>query len=235
MQKSIYVESLGFDVVIARRKGTRSIRIAIKSDGVIRLTVPFMVSEHQALKFLEQKVDWIREHHKKPVILEPESHIGKSHRLVFENIDIKSIKTRLSTNTVTIKLPIGLGWRDAKAQSSARKASERALKKEAEVLLPQRLQVLASQNGMDYRSCSIKKLKSRWGSCDSHKNIVFNMYLIQLDWRLIDYVILHELSHTIHQHHRTDFWSLLEQLLPDCKARRKELKQMPTDILPTSF
>ncbi len=233
MQKSIYVESLGYDIIVARRKGTRSIRIAIKSDGAIRLTVPFMVSEHQALKFLEQKIDWIQEHHKKPVILQPEAHIGKSHRLVFENIDAKEVKTRLTANTVTVKLPFGIDWKDIKAQSAARKAAERALKKEAEKLLPQRLQTLANQHDISYKSCTIKKLKSRWGSCDSHKNIVFNMYLIQLDWRLIDYVILHELTHTINQHHKPEFWSFLEKLLPDAKLRRKELKQMPTDILPT--
>lgn len=235
MQKTIYVESLGYDIIVARRKGTRSIRIAIKSDGTIRLTVPFMVSEAQALKFLEQKIDWIQEHHKKPVILQPETHIGKSHRLVFENSNVSEIKTRLTTNTVTVKLPQDIDWKDIKSQSAARKAAERALKKEAEKLLPQRLETLAVQHGIAYKSCAIKKLKSRWGSCDSHKNIVFNMYLIQLDWRLIDYVILHELTHTIHQHHKAEFWNQLEQLLPDAKSRRKELKQMPTNILPTSF
>lgn len=235
MQKSIYVESLGYDIIVARRKGTRSIRIALRSDGTIRLTVPFMVSEHQALKFLEQKIDWINEHHKKPVVLQPDTHIGKSHRLIFENSGVAEIKTRLTTNTVTVRLPNGVEWKDTKAQIAARKAAERALKKEAERLLPQRLQTLASQHNIAYKSCTIKKLKSRWGSCDSRKNIIFNMYLIQLDWKLIDYVILHELTHTIHQHHKAEFWSQLEQILPEAKSRRKELKQMPTDILPTSF
>jgi len=235
MQKSIYLDALGYDVVIARRKGTRSIRIAIKSDGTIRLTVPFMVSEKRALQFLEEKSAWIKQHHKKPVMLEPGIHIGKSHRLVFENSDIKDIKTRLGNNTVTIKLPQGISWSDTNAQTKARKAAEKALRKEAETLIPQRLKTLASQHGIVYKSSSIKKLKSRWGSCDSNKNIVFNMYLIQLDWNLIDYVILHELTHTIHQHHQSEFWSYLEGLQPDYKSRRKELKQMPTDILPTKF
>ena len=233
MQKSIYVDSLGYSVVIARRKGTRSIRISIKSDGVIRLSVPYMVSERMALKFLEQKTDWIKEHRKEPVVIGEGAHIGKSHRLVFEPINSSEVKTRLSLNTVTVKIPIDTDWRDSKVQSAVRKAAERALKKEAETLLPQRLQTLSNLHGINYKSCSVKKLKSRWGSCDSRKNIVFNIYLIQLEWRLIDYVILHELTHTIHQHHRPEFWGYLENILPDYKLRRKELKQMPTDILPT--
>jgi predicted metal-dependent hydrolase len=235
MQKSIYVDALGHNVVIARRKGTKSIRIAIKSDGVIRLSVPYMVSERMALKFLEQKVDWIKQHRKEPVVIGEGAHIGKSHRLVFETTNLSEVKTRLSPNTVTVKIPNDTDWRDSEVQSKVRKAAERALKKEAETLLPQRLQTLTDLYAISYKSCSVKKLKSRWGSCDSHKNIVLNIYLIQLEWRLIDYVILHELTHTIHQHHQPEFWSYLENILPDYKTRRKELKQKPTDIQPTSF
>jgi predicted metal-dependent hydrolase len=235
MQKSIYVESLGYDVILAKRKGTRTMRLAVKSDGTIRLSVPFMVSKNQALRFLNQKSDWIAKHHKKPLILSEGAHIGKSHRLEFQVTDIESIKTRLSTNKIIIKLPLGTESSSQMAQTIARKACERALKKESETLIPQRLKVLSKIHGIEYRSCIVKKLKSRWGSCDSYKNITLNIYLIQLDWRLIDYVILHELTHTIHQHHQAEFWNYLESLLPDSKIRRKELKQMPTDILPTSF
>lgn len=235
MQKSIYVESIGQNVILARRKGTRSLRIAIKSDGNIRLSVPFMVSEKRALAFLDQKSDWIKQHHKKSAVLLPNAHIGKSHRLVYDQSELTQIKTRLTSNQITIKLPTSETWDSPKAQQAARKAAERAIKKEAETLLPQRLETLASQHSIVYKSCVIKKLKSRWGSCDSRKNITLNMYLIQLDWKLIDYVILHELTHTLHQHHQSDFWRYLESLQPDYKSRRKELKLMPTDILPTSF
>ena len=235
MQKSVYVESLGSEVIIARRKGTRSLRLAVKSDGTIRVTVPYALSEKQALKFLEQKADWITKHHKKPFILEHGAHIGKSHRLQFEKLAIETIKTRLAPNTITIKIPLDKNWNDTEVQIIAKKACERALKKESENLLPQRLLFLATTHGISYKSCTIKKLKSRWGSCDSIKHITLNSYLIQLDWKLIDYVILHELAHTKHQHHQSEFWSYLTLLLPDCRERRKQLKQMPTDILPTSF
>ena len=233
MQKTVYAESIGQNVVIARRKGTRSIRLAVRSDGVIRVSVPYTVSERQALKFVDQKADWILKHHTKPTLLTPDMHIGKSHRLEFIRQDLESVKTRLLSNRIVIKLPINEPWDSIDAQASVRKACERALKKESETLLPQRLETIASQTGIGYKSCNVKKLKSRWGSCDSRKNIILNIYLIQLDWKLIDYVIYHELAHTKHQHHQSEFWDYLESLLPDAKARRKELKHKPTDILPT--
>jgi len=235
MQKSVYVDAIKSDVIIARRKGTRSIRLAIRSDGTIRLSVPYTVSEKQALAFLQQRIDWITKHHKKPLLLEPNTHIGKSHRLLFEYADIQNIKTRLMNNTIVIKLPRNTDWQSSAAQSSARKACERALKKEAENLLPQRIVYLSDKHNIPFNSVNIKKLKSRWGSCDSQKNIILNFYLVQLEWELIDYVLLHELSHTKHQHHQSDFWEFLTKLLPDCKKLRRQLKQMPTDILPTSF
>lgn len=235
MQKSVYVQSIAHDVIIARRKGTRSLRLAIKSDGTIRLSIPYLVSEKQAIKFIDQKSEWITKNHKRQKFLEPNSHIGKSHRLNYEKSDIEKIKTRLTPNTITIKTPQNLNWSDISVQKYARTACERALKKESENLLPQRVKVLSEKYSIPYKSCSVKKLKSRWGSCDSNKNITLNIYLIQLDWKLIDYVILHELTHTIHQHHQTEFWAYLDRLLPENKQRRKELKQMPTDIIATSF
>jgi predicted metal-dependent hydrolase len=235
MQKLVYVDAIDSNVVIARRKGTRSIRLAVRSDGTIRLSIPYAVSERQALKFLEQKSDWITKHHKRPLLLETNAHIGKSYTLVYENSNLPSIKTRLLQNQVVIKLPMDIEWNSHDAQKQARKACERALKKQSETLLPQRLETLSKLHNIPYKSITVKKLKSRWGSCDTQKNIILNIYLVQLDWTLIDYVILHELAHTKHQHHQSDFWNYLSELLPNCKGLRKQLKQMPTDILPTSF
>lgn len=235
MQKSVSIDSLGLDVIIARRKGTRSMRLSIKSDGIVRLSVPYMVSDRQAINFIEQKSEWIIQHYKKPIVLINGVHIGKSHRIVFETSNVDKIKTRLTPNVITIKLPPNVESSSNSAQVATRKACERALKIESENLLPQRLEVLAKAKGINYKTCTVKKLKSRWGSCDNHKNIILNIYLIQIDWRLIDYVILHELAHTKHQNHQAEFWNYLEELIPDCKQRRKELKQIPTDIIPTSF
>ncbi len=82
---------------------------------------------------------------------------------------------------------------------------------------------------------TVKKLKSRWGACDNRNNLSFNTYLIQLEWELIDYVICHELAHTLHHHHQASFWELVEQLYPTYKNARKILKTKQTDIIPTNF
>ena len=235
MQKSVYAESIDSDVIIARRRGTRSLRLTLRGDGTIRLSVPYGVSDAQAQKFIRDKADWIKSHHTPSITLHEGAHIGKSWRLHFEQTAGDTTKTRLAKNTIIIKLANGARPADPDVQQTTKKACERALQKEAANLLPQRLEMLASKHSIDYSSCSVKKLRSRWGSCDSRKNITLNIYLSQLPWELIDYVILHELAHTYHQHHQADFWQYLETLLPEWKALRKELKSKPTDIMPTAY
>lgn len=64
-----------------------------------------------------------------------------------------------------------------------------------------------------------------WGTCDRFDNIRLNWRLLAIPVRLSDYVILHELVHTIHHNHSRDFWAELEKNIPDCKQLKKELKE----------
>lgn len=108
-------------------------------------------------------------------------------------------------------------------QKAAQTASIRALKKEAGQLLPQRLRTLAMQTGFTYKSVGVKQLKSRWGSCTHQKEITLNLFLMQLPWRLIDYVLLHELTHTKVMRHGPPFWKELEKHVPRAKQLSKEI------------
>ncbi len=95
---------------------------------------------------------------------------------------------------------------------------------QAEQLLPNRLASLAGTHGFEYGSISVKQLKGRWGSCDHQKNITLNLFLMQLPWELIDYVLLHELTHTNILRHGPDFWRAMEAVLPAVKNARKTLR-----------
>jgi predicted metal-dependent hydrolase len=114
---------------------------------------------------------------------------------------------------------------DASVQAAARKASIRALRSEATLLLPPRLAELAQRHGFSYGEVSVKPLKTRWGSCDQAGNITLNIFLMQLPWHLIDYVLLHELTHTRIMRHGPPFWEAMEHLLPNVTAIRKEMRE----------
>jgi predicted metal-dependent hydrolase len=69
-----------------------------------------------------------------------------------------------------------------------------------------------------------RKAKTRWGSCSAKDRISFNYYLMKLPLTMIEYVVVHELTHIEHKNHSINFWSLLEFYLPNYKSIVKELR-----------
>lgn len=69
-----------------------------------------------------------------------------------------------------------------------------------------------------------RKTKRQWGSC-SQKNIIsFNTMAAKLPLNVIHYLVVHELAHIRHKHHKRSFWELVAHHLPDYKTHIGELK-----------
>ncbi len=98
-------------------------------------------------------------------------------------------------------------------------------RKEARKALVKRLDELAAQHGFSYNKVFVRNQKTRWGSCSAKNNISLNVKLTQLPAELRDFIILHELVHTLTKNHSPAFWETLLRLIPDAKKRDKELGQ----------
>jgi predicted metal-dependent hydrolase len=72
---------------------------------------------------------------------------------------------------------------------------------------------------------SIKEQKSLWGSCSGSNNLNFNYKIIEKDNKIADYLVLHELTHTIHKNHSREFWEELRRVCPDCETLKRKLKE----------
>jgi predicted metal-dependent hydrolase len=108
---------------------------------------------------------------------------------------------------------------------------ERYLKADAKAFLPQRLKQLAEQHGLNYSEVKINSSKSRWGSCSTRKSINLSFYLMLLPAHLIDYVLLHELTHTLEMNHSPRFWARLDQYTQsDSSGLRGQLKAFKTGL-----
>lgn len=68
-----------------------------------------------------------------------------------------------------------------------------------------------------------RRMKSRWGSCSSNGNLNFNFYLKYLPVNLIEYIVVHELSHLIEMSHNKRFWNIMSEEFPDYKELEDEL------------
>lgn len=231
MQKTAYIDGVG-EVILTKRRGNRNLRLSFARDGSLRVSLPPYVPYQAGVSFVESKRDWIAKH--RPVStanLEQGDRIGKAHRMSFvASNNAKQASVRVSSGSITVSCPASMPTTHQSAQKAAERGALKALKSEADNLLPQRLKILATKHGFSYKTVETKRLSSRWGSCSQNREITLNIYLMQLSWDLIDYVIIHELTHTEHLNHSDKFWQRFEQALPDAKKRRKNLKTYRTTI-----
>ena len=222
--KTVSIPDMG-TIHLYKRRGSRALRLSVTDQGKIRVSLPHWVPYQSAVDFAHSRKDWIRSQLNEPVALAHGDRIGKAHRIVFLPDAARiTVTTRIVGSEIRIHHPKELMESDHSVQAAAQNASVRALKTQAEKLLPQRIEKLAAHHGFRYRSIRIKRLKSRWGSCSSDGEIVLNAFLMQLHWHLIDYVLLHELMHTRIMAHGPTFWNELESYVPNLKAVRNEIK-----------
>lgn len=118
----------------------------------------------------------------------------------------------------------------AKARIEARRAAMpvaeavdvEALRAAAKRDLPARIERLALQTGLRYTKLTIRAARTKWGSCSAKNGISLSLYLMTLPEHLRDFVILHELCHTVHHNHSARFHALLDRLVG---GREKELQR----------
>ena len=91
--------------------------------------------------------------------------------------------------------------------------------------LPHRVRFFAEQMGVTPSSVRITNAKKRFGSCSASNALCFSLFLMGYPVELIDYVIVHELSHIIHHNHSKQFWETVQTYMPDYKERRTRLRQ----------
>lgn len=231
-QKIVEIEGIG-PVVLAKRRGTRNLRLSIRPDGRVRVGMPRWAPYSAGIDFARSRRDWIQVHlaSNSPVLLADGHRIGKSYRLQIVNQPAaQRTSTRVAANLISISSPHP--HHSSHVQRAAQIACERALRREADRLLNQRLTKLASDHGFTYSGIKVKRLTSRWGSCSDKKLITLNYFLVQLPWHLIDYVIVHELAHTRHLDHSREFWQTVEAILPDAKLLLREIKNYRPILIP---
>lgn len=110
-------------------------------------------------------------------------------------------------------------------------AEKNELKKNSKIVITKRVEYFAKIMGVDYNRISIKFQKTRFGSCSTKKNLNFNALVALMPQEILDYVIVHELSHLIEMNHSKNFWNQVKKIIPDYKTKRKWLKENGTKYM----
>lgn len=85
---------------------------------------------------------------------------------------------------------------------------------------------LGKHMGLKPKAVKINGARSRWGSCSSAGNLNFSWYLVMAEEATIRYVVVHELAHLQEMNHSSNFWKIVEQVLPNYKIEREKLKSL---------
>ncbi len=222
--KTIILENK-YPVSLIKRKRNKSIRLTYSPVNGIRVTFPVWVTYSYAIRFVSSKIDFIKENYKEYVGINEDNQIGRFHRIKFIKFnDLDKLKSKVTDDTVYIKLPKELNINDKEVQTFSKKICTKVLRDEAESFLPKKLIQLSQRYNFEFQQINIRTLKGRWGSCDTKGNITLNMFLMQLSDELIEYVLIHELVHTKVMSHNKLFWNHVGQIIPNYKLIRNKLK-----------
>ena len=107
---------------------------------------------------------------------------------------------------------------------------EMALREKARTIFAERLRHYAPRLGVAEPPLRLSSARTRWGSCAHHGGISLNWRLIFMPLAIVDYVVCHELAHLKEMNHSPRFWSVVEQLCPNWRALRLELRQLGRQI-----
>ena len=110
------------------------------------------------------------------------------------------------------------------AQGKAEQVFQNWYREQARQILPRRVHLFANQHNLQYQKIRIGSARTRWGSCSAKGALSFSWRLILTPMEVVDYIVIHELAHTLIHNHSKRFWNRVEKFLPDYKERRKWLR-----------
>lgn len=232
MTKSYTLDGVG-SIKLTKNSRCRNLKITVRPLQGVSVLVPAPVSFEDAEKFVQKKKDWIKktvakmQHVEQNYTLFNESTIfqTKEHRLRLLKHGKRTIQIIIKNRIIYVLYPEFADIGDTRIQKSIRKAITEAWRIEAKKYLPARVRELAVKHGFKYGSIYIKNAGTRWGSCSPVNNINLNVQLMRLPQHLTDYVILHELVHTVQKNHGKNFWTLLDKVTGNARNLDRQLKK----------
>lgn len=203
------------------RSNRRTLSISINENAELIVRAPHLLSMNKIHDFINEKKKWVNKQQKIINNRLNDSAFDKDMALMLGSLYPIKIKTDQSEK-------LTFNGEEFLVRSSDQELIHSSLKKWykkkfREVAIP-RLTYFADQYNLSVNQVRIKEQRTLWGSCSSRNNINLNYLLIMAPMNVIDYVIIHELAHTIHRNHSSHFWKTVESMMPNFKEAKTWLK-----------
>ena len=201
------MQEIMYKVVRSKRK---SIALVIDNDANLIVRAPLLMSDSTIEEFVNKKKRWIREKqkqvevfgekHPSVVVKTGESimYLGSSYAIIKDNVN----EVKVSGNELIVP-----EYFDVDALISW-------LKRQALIIIKERVAIYASIMGVSPEAIKLSEAKTRWGSCSAKNNLNFAWRIVMCPLYVIDYVVVHEMSHITYKNHGPIFWARVKTLLP---------------------
>lgn len=238
MPQKYYAHPAFGEIALKKNRQSKGMRIIIRSSSSITVTFPWHLTYGDAISFINEKESWIKENLKKISKIVPKKIFHPNnpfktfaHELNFVQLETGNPYIKVDRSNITVYYTDEEMLVASPVQEHIQQAIEKVLKNEALKYLPPRVDFFAEKHGLKYKGISVKKMRTRWGSCSSTGKLNFNIHLMRLPAHLIDYVILHELAHLKHHNHGAGFWKYLDELSgSNSKKFALEMKNYRTTV-----
>lgn len=218
-------------ITIRRNRRASQVRIRVAPNGRLHASLPLYAPLFLLKRLIKNSRPQLREMMSNN---QPDSSyhdgmvVGKSHSIVVRPSSQSSVKAKRHGQQIIVSLPTDMALDEPTVTRTIRDTVIDALRIESKSYLPKRLAFLAEKHDVSYDKVRFSHASGRWGSCSSNGTISLNIALMKLPFELIDYVLIHELAHTVHMNHSSEFWELVQSGDPRYKVHKAELqKQTP--------
>ena len=227
----IRVGGLAIQIV---RKNIKNLHLGVyPPNGRVRVAVPLRVSNDAVRLAVIGKLGWIKRQQERfkaqarqsgREMVSGESHyfLGRRYRLrvVIHDGAAKVVVRSKATIELHVRRELDAGQRE--------RVLLRWYRQQLKELIPALLKKWQRVLGGQVASCGIKKMKTRWGSCNARdRRIWLNLELAKKPPKCLEYIMVHELAHLIQRNHDDRFIAILDEHLPHWRLRRQELNSAP--------
>ena len=207
---------MDYDLYRSKRK---TIAVTIERDGNVVVRAPLTMPQYQIDRFIQSKYAWIEDNVKRAK--------ERASKYSFAGLE-EGCKLLYFGQIVDVKLTEGnTKLRDGilyvPNKPNRRDHVIRMMKRDLKKFLLNNIPVYETALHVKAASVKVGSAKTRWGSCSSTNNLNFSYRLAMCPPVVINYVIVHELSHIRHHDHSARFWSTVETVCPNWRIYKKWL------------
>ncbi|SKC49485.1 M48 family metallopeptidase [Paraburkholderia hospita] len=229
--RHIKVSGLSVEVV---RKDIKNLHLGVyPPNGRVRVAAPLSVSDDAVRLAVIGKLGWIRRQREKfeaqprqskREMVSGESHFFQGHRYRIRVVYQDGPATVVLRNMRTMEIKV----RPGTSAEQRLKVIERWYRDQLKAIILGLLEKWQSLLGVKVAHWGIKKMKTKWGSCNvDASRIWLNLELAKKPVQCLEYVLVHEMVHLMERHHNDRFTALMDRYLPQWRMVRDELNRAP--------